>query len=140
VELDRILVHARIMSKLFTGMINRRELVSALIDEVSTPRDCAFDDTVREMVNKRLGATSLVTAACVDSRCNDGVQLADLVAGAVAHQRGAANLAGSPSSHKGKIAARLAAAFDVAGFATDIRSGRVNVATLGQPTAGRRTA
>ena len=39
-------------------MINRRELVSALIDEVSTPRDCAFDDTVREMVNKRLRATS----------------------------------------------------------------------------------
>jgi hypothetical protein len=46
----------------------------------------------------------------------------------------------SPSSHKGKIAARLAAAFDVASFATDIRSGRVNVATLGQPPTGRRTA
>ena len=71
-------VHARIMTKLFVGMTNRRELVSALIDEVSTPRDCAFDETVREMVNKRLGATSLVTAACVDSTCNDGVQLADL--------------------------------------------------------------
>jgi hypothetical protein len=42
------------MSKLFAGMINRRELVSALIDEVSTPRECAFDDTVREIVNKRL--------------------------------------------------------------------------------------
>ena len=133
-------VHARIMSKLFAGMINRRELVSALIDEVSTPRDCAFDDTVREMVNKRLGATSLVTASCVDSTCNDGVQLADLVAGAVAHQRGAANLTASPTSHKGKIAARLAAAFDVASFASDIRNGRVNVATLGLPTAGRRTA
>lgn len=133
-------VHARIMSKLFAGLINRRELVSALIDEVSTPRDCAFDDTVREMVNKRLGATSLVTAACVDSTCNDGVQLADLVAGAVAHQRGSANLTASPSSHKGKIAARLAAAFDVASFASDVRNGRVNVATLGQPTARRRSA
>jgi hypothetical protein len=134
------LVHARIMSKLFAGMINRRELVSALIDEISTPRDCAFDDTVREMVNKRLGTTSLVTAACVDSRCNDGVQLADLVAGAVAHQRGAANMTASPSSHKGKIAARLAAAFDVASFAGDIRNTRVNIATLGQATAGRRIA
>ena len=133
-------VHARIMSKLFAGMINRRELVSALIDEVSTPRDCAFDDTVREMVNKRLGATSLITAACVDSVCNDGVQVADLVAGAVAHQRGSAKLTASPSSHKGKIAARLAAAFDVASFASDVRSARVNVATLGQPTGDRRTA
>jgi hypothetical protein len=133
-------VHARIMAKLLAGMINRRELVSALIDEISTPRDCAFDDSVREMVNKRLGATCLVTAACVDSTCNDGVQLADLVAGAVAHQRGAANLSASPSSHKGKIAARLAAAFGVVSFANDIRNGRVNVATLGQPAAGRRTA
>lgn len=64
-EAPDCVVHARIMSKLFTGIINRRELVSALIDEVSTPRDCAFDDTVREMVNKRLGATSLVTAASI---------------------------------------------------------------------------
>jgi hypothetical protein len=29
--------------------------------DVSTPRDCAFDDTVREMVHKRLRAMSLVT-------------------------------------------------------------------------------
>lgn len=133
-------VHARIMAKLFVGMINRRELVSALIDEVSTPRDCAFDDTVREMVNRRLGATSLISAACVDSTCNDGVQLADLVAGAVAHQRGAASLTTSPNSHKGKIAARLAAAFDIASFANDARNGRVSVATLGQPAVGRKTA
>ena len=133
-------VHARIMAKLFAGMINRRELVSALIDEVSTPRDYAFDDTVREMVNKRLGSTSLVTATCVDSTCNDGIQLADLVAGAVAHQRGAANMTTSPSSHKGKIAARLAVAFGVATFASDVRSERVNIATLGRSATGRRTA
>jgi hypothetical protein len=78
-------------------------------------------------------------AACVDSTCSDGVQLADLVAGAVAHQRGSANLTASPSSHKGKIAARLAAAFDVVSFASDVRNGRVNVAILGQPAARRRT-
>jgi hypothetical protein len=92
------------------------------------------------MINKHLGATSLVTAACVESTCNDVVQLADLVAGAVAHRRGSANLTASPSSHKGKIAARLAAAFDVASFASDVRNGRVNVATLGRPAARRRTA
>ena len=41
---------------------------------------------------------------------------------------------------QGKIAARLAAAFDVASFASDVRNARVNVATLGQPIARRRTA
>jgi hypothetical protein len=81
------LVHARITAKLLVGILNRRELASVLLDEISTPKGCAFDDTVREMVNRRMRATSMVTAACVDSACNDGVQLADLVAGSVAHQR-----------------------------------------------------
>jgi len=124
------LVHARITAKLLVGILNKRELASVLLDEISTPKDCAFDDTVRDMVNRRMRATSLVTAACVDSACNDGVQLADLVAGAVAHQRGQGNGTASPTSHKGKVAARLAAAFGVASF-TDTRTDRVNVATLG---------
>jgi hypothetical protein len=58
------------------------------------------------------------------------VQLADLVAGAVANQCGqAAGTAGS-SSPKSKIAARLAAAFGVAHL-RDVRADRVNIATLG---------
>jgi len=133
------LVHARITAKLLVGILNRRELASALLDEISTPRGFAFDDTVRDMVNRRMRATSLVTAACVDSSCNDGVQLADLVAGAVAHQRGQGNATASPTSHKGKVAARLAAAFGVSSFA-DVRTDRVNVATLGArgPRSPRR--
>jgi Protein of unknown function (DUF3800) len=124
------LAHARITATLIVGILNRRELASVLLDEISTPKGCAFDDTVRGMVNRRMRATSLVTAACVDSACNDGVQLADLVAGAVAHQRGQGGGATSPTSHKGKIAARLAAAFAVSSF-NDVRTDRVNVATLG---------
>jgi hypothetical protein len=124
------LAHARITAKLLVGILNRRELASALLDEISTPKGCAFDDTVRDMVNRRMRATSLVTAACVDSACSDGVQLADLVAGAVAHQRGQGCGTARPTSHKGKIAARLAAAFGVSSF-SDVRTDRVNVATLG---------
>ena len=124
------LTHARITAKLLVGIINRRELASALIDQISTPKGCAFDDTVRDMVNGRMKATSLVTVTCVDSTSNDGVQLADLVAGAVAHQRGQANNTASPTSHKGKIAARLAAAYGVQSF-QHVRTDRVNVATHG---------
>lgn len=130
------LAHARITAKLLVGILNKRELASVLIDEISTPKGCAFDDTVRDMVNRRMRATSLVTAACVDSACNDGVQLADLVAGAVAHQRGRGSGTASPTSHKGKIAARLAAAFGVSSF-DDVHTDRVNVATLG--VRGSRT-
>jgi hypothetical protein len=124
------IAHAKITAKLIVGILNRRELASVLLDEISTPKGCAFDDTVRGMVNRRMRATSLVTAACVDSACSDGVQLADLVAGAVAHQRGQGIHAASPTSHKGKIAARLATAFGVSSF-DDVRTDRVNVATLG---------
>jgi hypothetical protein len=122
--------HARVTSRLLVGIINRRELACALIDEVSTPRGYAFDDTVRGMVNRRMKATALVSAACLDSRCNDGLQLADLIAGAVAHQRGQENMTASATSHKGKVAARLATAFGVNSFGNDVRSSRVNVATF----------
>jgi len=129
--------HARITAKLLVGIINKRELIAVLIDQVSTPRGCAFDDTVRDMVNTRMRATSVVAAASVDSECNDGVQLADLVAGAVAHQCGQSAATASPTSHKGKIAARLAAAFGVPGLC-DVRTDRVNVATLGVPAPRKR--
>jgi hypothetical protein len=129
---DVWVTHARITAKLLVGITNRRELTSAILDQTTTPKDCAFDDTVREMVNGRIKATSLVTATCIDSKSNDGVQLADLVAGAVAHQRGQAATGNrNPNSHKAKIAARLATAFGVAGFDQDVRTERVNVITHG---------
>lgn len=118
--------------------ISEARAPSALRPITSCVRGCAFDDTVREMVNVRMRSTSLVTAACVDSACNDGVQLADLVAGAVAHQCGQSAATASPASHKGKIAARLAAAFGVPSLC-DVRSNRVNVATtLGLPAPRKR--
>ena len=128
--------HARVAAKLIVGVINRRELAAALIDQVSTPRGSAFDDTVRDMVNKRMKSTSLVAATCVDSACNDGVQLADLVAGAVAHQCGQVAGTAHPNSHKGKIAARLAAAYGLKNLG-DVRTDRVNIATLGIPAPRR---
>jgi hypothetical protein len=124
------LAHARVSAQLLVGIANKRELASAMLDQVSTPRRCAFDDTVRDMVNARMRATSLVTAVCVDSACSDGVQLADLVAGAVAQQN---KQPGALSSHNAKIAARLATAFGVTALC-DVRTDRENVATLGVPT------
>lgn len=128
--------HARVTAKLLVGIINKRELAAALLDEVTTPRGCAFDDTVREMVNVRMKATSLVAATCADSACNDGLQLADLVAGAVAHQCGQSASTAKPSSHKGKIAGRLAAAFGVPNL-SDVHTDRVNIATLRGGSAPR---
>jgi hypothetical protein len=128
------LAHARLTAQLLVGIINRRELASVMLDQVSTPKGCAFEDTVRNLVNARMRSTSLVTAACVDSRCSDGVQLADLVAGAVAHQ---CRQPGAPTSPKAKIAGRLAVAFGTQDL-SDGRTDRVNVATFGVPTPRKR--
>lgn len=132
----RWLVHAEIAAQLLVGCINRRELVAVLMDGISTPRGCSLEDTVRGMVNKRLRATSVVSAVCLDSRSNDTLQVADLVAGSVAFERRrTAGESGRPNSNKAKVAARLAASFDCAGF-PDGRAGRVNVATY----RGRKTS
>jgi hypothetical protein len=74
-------VHADIVCQLLVGSINKRELVAVLIDRISTPAGVAYEDIVKEQVNRRLGATSVVACICLDSRTNDLMQLADLVAG-----------------------------------------------------------
>jgi hypothetical protein len=127
------MVHARITAKLLVGSLNSRELGGAVLDKRTTPAGSAFDDTVRAMVNQRLRSVGLVTAVCADSESTDGLQLADLVAGAVAHQRRAGS---SASSHKGRVAARLATAFGIDTFANDQRTERVNILTHG----GRRAS
>jgi hypothetical protein len=129
-------VHATILGQLLVGCINRVELVSVLMDTISTPRRVALDDVVRGEVNQRLRSTAIVTAACLDSRTCDGLQIADLIAGAVAleHRRGA-GLVGNYRSAKSKVADRLKLALG-ADFGNG-RSGRVNVRTYSGPRTAR---
>ena len=133
-------VHAEITAQLLVGCINRRELVGVLMDGISTPRGTSLEDTVRRMANSRLGATSVVSAVCLDSQTNDVLQVADLVAGAILHER--RRTAGAPAkttSNKGKVALRLAAAFARPGLA-DGRDERVNIQTYRGRTARRTSA
>lgn len=121
-------VHARVASKLLVGNLNRGEVACVVADHVSTPAGHAFDDALKGMVNKRLNATGLVSAVCADSLSSDGLQVADLVAGAVARHRKEPRGRDS-SAHKAVLARRLAAAFDLPDFQADTRTSRVNVAT-----------
>ena len=41
------LAHALVTAKLLVGIINKRELAGVLLDQISTPRGCAFDDSAR---------------------------------------------------------------------------------------------
>jgi hypothetical protein len=134
-------VHTDLASQLLAGCINKRELVSVLMDGISTPKGVAIDDVIMNRVNKKFGSISIVTAACLDSRMCDGLQVADLIAGAVAHDRrnGAAS-AYRPQTPKAKVANRLKAAFGGIEFA-DGRGPRTNIKTYEKPKRpGRRAA
>ena len=127
----RWIVHAEVVSQLIIGCSNRRELVCALLDTISTPKGCSLEDRVRTRVNRRFESTTLVSAVTLDSRTNDLLQVADLVAGAISFERRRAHLGvGSPSSAKGLVAARLGASFGNSGL-VDGRSRRWNIATYG---------
>lgn len=128
----RWLAHAEVASQLIIGTTNRRELVCAMMDTIATPKECSLEERVRARVNGKFRATSLVSALCLDSKTNDMLQVADLVASSVSFERRRLHLGvGSPNSAKGLVAARLGAAFGNAGL-VDGRSRRHNIATFGQ--------
>lgn len=132
-------VHALVTSQLLVGCINRRELVTVLLDGIATPRGIALEDEVRARVNRRLKNTSVVGAACLSSHACDGLQVADLVASAVAFERRlAAGVSGKPASNKAKVVNRLKAALGGADL-QDGRSARVNIATYRAPRKKPRT-
>ena len=125
-----------VAAQLLVGCINRRELVSVAIDSISTPIGVALDDKLKDRVNQRLKTTAIVTASALDSRCCDGLQVADLAASAIAFdRRQQAGNAGQPTSNrspKGKVAARLMDAFERPSF-DDCRTPRLNILTLPPP-------
>ncbi len=132
-------VHADVITQLLLGSINRRELVGVCLDAITTPPEWSLEDTVRVQTNRRLGSTAVVSAVCLDSKSNDLLQLADMVAGSILweRRRAAAGDKG-PRSNKGRVALRLATAFESPGLA-DGHEGRVRIATYRKrPTARDR--
>jgi hypothetical protein len=133
-------VHGDITAQLLVGSINRRELVTVMVDHVSCPTDHSYEDVLRRRVNTRLSAMAVVSAHCLDSKCTDLLQLADLVAGAIAYERGIRAENYKPkTSEKTKIVGRLKAALGGVDL-TDGRSSKVNIATYRSPSksAGQR--
>lgn len=129
-------VHAEITAQLLVGCINRRELVGVHMDAITTPLECSLEDTVRSLTNARLKSTSVISSVCLDSRSNDLLQVADMIAGAIRHERRLTVIPSSTRSHKGKVALRLATAFDRPAL-VDGKDSRLNIATYRGRSATR---
>lgn len=122
-------VHARIAAQLVAGNLNAGQYAAVILDHVSTPVGVSFGDTMRAMANKRLGVPTVVSAVTVDSKANDLLQVADLIAGAVGNHRRTPEQ--QAVNHKARIANDLAEALNVASFAADMRHGRINILQKG---------
>lgn len=127
-------VHAEIIGQLVVGNLNKTEICSIFMDVINTPADTSMGRLVKRKVNGLLRAPSVVTAVSLNSKSNDLLQAADLVAGAVFYERFSSKH--SSNEHKTKIAKRLAVAFGVVDL-SDQRTPRVNVATLRAPRKSR---
>lgn len=119
--------HAHVIGRLVQGNVNKNEVVTVMVDGISTPRDVAMGQVIKRGVNGRVGATVVVDAVSLNSKSNDLLQVADMVAGSIFHQRLKAGRAEDPL--KGKVAQRLAWAFEQTDL-SDVRGGKISIATL----------
>jgi len=131
--------HAWVTAGLVKGMTSRTELATLLLDGISTPSGVAYGSHIRDSVNRRFGATRVVSAVSLDSRTCDGLQLADLVASAIAFQRKTVagygqDAARSLNTPKAEIARYLARMFDLDDF-SDVQAERVKIRTALPPLA-----
>jgi len=122
--------HAHVNARIVQGNINRNEVVTVLLDGITTPPGIAMGQVVKRMVNSRLKTTSVVDAYSLNSKTNDLLQVADMVAGAIFYTRLRAE---GRSEVKNKVAQRLAWAFEQPSLDKDARTGRLNISTLECP-------
>lgn len=131
-------VHADLVGQLLVGCTVKRELVHVLVDGISAPAGVAYGDTVKAEVNRRLGMTTVVGCLSLDSRCHDLLQVADLIAGSIAYDRGLRVATYHPKkTEKKKVVTRLKAALGGVDL-LDGRTERVNIQTFRAPTRRRR--
>jgi hypothetical protein len=137
---DPWLAYEKLAAQLLIGAARPGEIITVLADNYSTPDNVVFELDVRREVNQRLGKLVLASVCRLDSRSSDGLQLVDLLTGAVTFEyRQAAGLAGTKTV-KAKLAEDLRTLYGVKTVVGGARNARLNVATYrhrsasGQPS------
>lgn len=125
-------VQASMSGQLVIGNVVWGEVVNVFLDVVETPQGESVAQRVQDRVNGTLGVKKIIAAYDLDSASTDMLQLADLVAGAIAYERKHAKECPASSellSPKGQVAARMRRAFGLESF-DDVRTSRVNILTM----------
>lgn len=116
-------------AKLIAASVSRNEFTNVFIDNISTPADTALSLLVTRRVRQRLTPPIMVKVYELDSRSTDLLQLADLVAGAVAHYRKHRDTYDDLFNPKAQVAKRLKRVYDLPDF-EDVRRRGVNILTM----------
>lgn len=120
-------VQAKMSAKFVVANTNRDgEAINVALDLVQSPRGVSVSETMRGMIRTRLRSRCMVEAYDLDSKSADGLQVADLVASAIAYERRHGQ---NRYSQKAKVAARLRRALDLDSF-EDVRKGKVSILTM----------
>ena len=125
--------YERLAAQLLIGSIRRREIVTVLADNYSTPADVVFEEDVRASVNRRLRRLAVASVVRLDSRAAVALQVVDLLIGAVTFEfRQSAGLAGARTP-KAQLAKHVRERFGVASLLAGTRENpRLNVALYGR--------
>jgi len=122
--------YERLAEQLLVGNIRRPELVTVLADNYSTPKGVLFEQDVKKQVNRRLRRLAVPTVCRLDSRSTDGLQLVDLLLGAILFEFKQAVGDASSTSRKARLAGEVRALYGISSCVPQgcKRSPRLNVA------------
>lgn len=125
------LVQARMSGQLVLGNRNHGELLNVFADTVETPRGESVAKRIQEHVNGTLNTRAVVASYDLNSLSSDLLQLADVVAGAIAYERrqAAKAITGADGTPKAQLAGRLRRALGLDSF-EDTKQGKVNILTM----------
>jgi hypothetical protein len=133
---DAWLAYRKLGTQLLIGSSRPGEMLSVLADNYSTPSHVKFEEDLIEEVNHRLRELAVVSVCRLDSRSCDGLQLVDVLTGAVAFEfRQKAKLAGQ-SGAKANLAAELRSLYGATSWLSGFRNKKVNVAVYRNPASG----
>ncbi|MDA8062897.1 MAG: DUF3800 domain-containing protein [Actinomycetota bacterium] len=108
-------VHAQLTIQLLNAVVGRgHPILSVVADNITTPAAVNYEGYLAMAVNRTRGYLAVAGANRMDSKSCIGLQLADILTGAVAHQyRQGFDPTARPGSPKGQVAGYVAKAWEL---------------------------
>lgn len=130
-------VYELLVRQMLKGACGKGEILTVIADEYSTGPKVKFEEQVTEWVNQGLGRLAVTQVVRVSSHGVDGIQLGDLLLGAIAYdcKLRVGLIPPKGTSPKRVFVQALRDHLGVLSLAEPFRSGKFNIAFHGRPLA-----